>query len=42
MGIETNVFTFKIANTFEDQVQILDSPKLDQFHKSVGLVPFYS
>ena len=34
MIIETNVFTFKISNTFEECVKILDSPETTEFHKN--------
>ena len=39
MTIETNVFTFKISNTFEESVKILDRPEIDKFHKALGLSP---
>ena len=41
MTIETTIFTFKISNTFEHWAKIFDSPEIDQFHKSVGLLPLY-
>ncbi len=41
MIIETNVFTFKISNTFEKCVKILDSPETTEFHKKIGLTPLY-
>ena len=41
MIIETNVFTFKISNTFEEGVKILDSPEKTEFHKKIGLTPLY-
>ena len=41
MIIETNVFTFKISNTFEECVKILDSPETTEFHKKIGLTPLY-
>ena len=41
MTIETSVFIFKISNKFEDWVKIFDSEEIDQFHKSVGILPLY-
>lgn len=41
MNIETTVFTFQISNTFEEWVKIFDRPEIDEFHKNVGLHPFY-
>ena len=41
MIIETNVFTFKISNTFEECLKILDSPETTEFHKKVKLTPIY-
>jgi len=41
MTIETTVFTFKLSNTFEEWVKMFDSPKIDAFHKAVGLTPLY-
>ena len=41
MTIETTVFTFQISNTFEEWAKIFDSPEIEEFHKTVGLSPFY-
>ena len=41
MIIETNVFTFKISNTFEECVKILDSPERTEFHKKLEVTPLY-
>ena len=41
MAIETTVFTFKLANTFEDWVKMFDSTETTEFHKKVGLTPLY-
>ena len=41
MTIETTVFTFKLANTFEDWVKMFDSPETNEFHKKAGLTPLY-
>ena len=41
MTIETTVFTFNLSNTFEEWVEIFDSPAIDAFHKTVGLTPIY-
>tara|TARA_B100000941_G_C28267886_1_gene429979 strand:- start:144 stop:428 length:285 start_codon:yes stop_codon:yes gene_type:complete len=41
MSIETTVFTFKLSNTFEEWVNMFDSPEIEEFHKTVGLKPLY-
>ena len=41
MSLETTVFTFKISNTFEEWAKIFDSEEIDEFHKSVGIIPLY-
>ena len=41
MTTETTVFTFQLSNTFEEWVEIFDSPQIDAFHKTVGLAPLY-
>ena len=41
MIIGTNVFTFKISNSFEEWVKMFDSPETTEFHKKVGLTPLY-
>ena len=41
MTIETNVFTFKISNTFEELAKIFDSLEINEFHKTVGLLPLF-
>ena len=41
MTIETTGFTFQISNTFEEWARIFDSSEIDEFHKAVGLSPFY-
>ena len=41
MTIETTIFTFNLSNTFEEWVKNLDSPEIDAFHKTVGLIPNY-
>ena len=41
MTLETTVFTFKISNKFEEWVNVFDSKEIDQFHKTVGLIPIY-
>ena len=41
MTIETTVFTFKISNTFEVWIKMFDAPKINEFHKKVGLIPLY-
>ena len=41
MTIETTVFTFQISNTFEEWAKIFDSPEIDEFHKTAGLITLY-
>ena len=41
MTIETTIFTFQISNTYEEWVNMFDSPEIDAFHRTVWFTPLY-